>query len=119
MFVAAEYNHSITASLKKALDQAYVEWVRKPISALGYGSTGGVRAVEHLRYRRRIQMRPLSYAVEIGGSEILKVHPFGANADITAIDDVIRPSRTRCSTTSSGGPTPSRPPATPTASAAA
>src|SRR5438445_10308871 len=40
IFLVSEYNHSITGALKNALDQAYVEWFRKPFSALGYGTTG-------------------------------------------------------------------------------
>jgi NAD(P)H-dependent FMN reductase len=60
IFIVAEYNHSVTAALKNALDQAYVEWVRKPFSALGYGSTGGARAIEHLRgIGVELQMVPL------------------------------------------------------------
>src|ERR1700733_8550587 len=36
IFVVAEYNHSITAALKNALDEAYNEWGRKPFTAIGY-----------------------------------------------------------------------------------
>ena len=49
VFVVAEYNRSITGALKNALDQAYKEWNRKPFTAIGYGSVGGARAIEHLR----------------------------------------------------------------------
>src|SRR5579863_5948184 len=49
IFVTAEYNHSMPASLKNALDQAYKEWVRKPAAYVGYGGLGAGRAVEHLR----------------------------------------------------------------------
>ena len=49
IFVVAEYNRSITAALKNALDQAYKEWNRKPMTALAYGAMGGTRALEHLR----------------------------------------------------------------------
>ena len=49
IFVTAEYNRSITGALKNALDQAYVNWNKKPFGAVGYGSVGGARAVEHLR----------------------------------------------------------------------
>ena len=93
VFVTAEYNHSITASLKNALDQAYVEWMRKPMSALSYGGTGGVRAVEHLRMIAvELHMVPVRNAVAIGGGEMRAVHPFGANADMSEIDTIIRPS---------------------------
>ncbi len=49
IFVVAEYNRSITGALKNALDQAYVEWAKKPFTAIAYGSVGGTRALEHLR----------------------------------------------------------------------
>ena len=93
VFVVAEYNHSITGVLKNALDQAYVEWVRKPFSALGYGSTGAARAVEHLRgIGVELQMVPSKFGAHIGGSDLFKVHPFGGNAPISEIDAVIKPS---------------------------
>jgi NAD(P)H-dependent FMN reductase len=43
IFVVAEYNHSIPAVLKNALDEAYNEWERKPFTAIGYGAVGGAR----------------------------------------------------------------------------
>ncbi|MCW2495658.1 NAD(P)H-dependent oxidoreductase [Jatrophihabitans sp.] len=93
VFTVAEYNHSITGALKNALDQAYVEWVRKPFSALGYGSTGGARAVEHLRgIGVELQMVPSKFGVHIGGSDLFKVHPFGGNAPLSEIEAVLKPS---------------------------
>ena len=49
VFVTPEYNHSTSASLKNALDFIYAEWNNKAAGFVGYGSSGGVRAVEHLR----------------------------------------------------------------------
>ncbi len=49
VFIAPEYNHSITGSLKNAIDFLYQEWNNKVAGFVSYGSTGGVRAVEHLR----------------------------------------------------------------------
>jgi NAD(P)H-dependent FMN reductase len=93
VFIVAEYNHSITAALKNALDQAYVEWVRKPFSALGYGSTGGARAIEHLRgIGVELQMVPSKFSAHIGGSDMFKVHPYGANQPIREIEEAISPS---------------------------
>jgi NAD(P)H-dependent FMN reductase len=79
--------------LKNALDHAYIEWVRKPFSAFGYGSTGGARAVEHLRgIGVELQMVPSKFGAHIGGSDLFKVHPFGGNAPISDIADAIKPS---------------------------
>ena len=49
IFVAAEYNHSITASLKNALDLAFDPWFNKAAGIVSYGYAGGARAAEHLR----------------------------------------------------------------------
>lgn len=93
IFLVAEYNHSVTAALKNALDQAYVEWVRKPFAAVGYGSAGAARAVEHLRgIGIELQMVPSRFGVHIGGSDLFKVHPMGANEPISAIESAIKPS---------------------------
>lgn len=88
IFVVAEYNRSITGALKNALDQAYNEWNRKPMSAIAYGSVGGTRALEHLRsIAVELQMVPTRNAVHIGGGDFFAVHPLGANAEIDTIAD--------------------------------
>ena len=93
IFVVAEYNRSIPASLKNALDQAYKEWVHKPAAVLGYGSTGAARAVEHLRtIAIELQMVPVRSGVHIMGADLMKVHPMGANGPISEIEDHILPS---------------------------
>lgn len=87
IFVVSEYNHSITGALKNALDQAYVEWIHKPMGALAYGSMGGARALEHLRaIAVELQMVPVRSAVHIGGADFFKVSPIGADEPITAIE---------------------------------
>lgn len=49
VFVTPEYNHGTSAALKNAIDFLYAEWNNKAAGFVGYGSAGGVRAVEHLR----------------------------------------------------------------------
>lgn len=86
IFVVAEYNRSVTGSLKNALDQAYTEWNRKPMTAIAYGAMGGTRALEHLRtIAVELQMVPTRNAVHIGGSDFFAVHPMGGNAEIETI----------------------------------
>ncbi|UXN72292.1 NAD(P)H-dependent oxidoreductase [Devosia sp. A8/3-2] len=76
IFVTAEYNRSITGALKNALDRAYVNWNKKPFGAVGYGSVGGARAVEHLRnIGVELQMVPTRSAVHIAGADFMSVHP--------------------------------------------
>jgi NAD(P)H-dependent FMN reductase len=90
IFVTSEYNRSIPGSLKNALDQAYVEWIRKPAAVVSYGSVGGTRAAEHLRtIAIELQMVPVRAGVHIGGSEFMKVHPMGANGPMSEIEDAI------------------------------
>ena len=95
IFLTAEYNHSITAALKNALDQAYKEWNRKPAAAMGYGGVGAARAIEHLRnIAVELQMVPLRNAVHLGAGEFMKVSPLGQNDDMSEVDEILQPSLT-------------------------
>lgn len=48
--VTPEYNRSVPASLKNAIDWHFTEWQAKPVGFVSYGGkSGGLRAVEHLR----------------------------------------------------------------------
>ncbi|RJL03947.1 NADPH-dependent oxidoreductase [Paracoccus aestuarii] len=91
VFVVAEYNRSVTGALKNALDQAYKEWNRKPMTALAYGSVGGARALEQLRLIAiELQMVPCRNAVHIGGGDFFKVSPLGQDAPISEIEDNLK-----------------------------
>jgi NAD(P)H-dependent FMN reductase len=94
IFVVAEYNRSVTAVLKNALDQAYVEWAHKPFGAIAYGSMGGTSAVAHLRMIGvELQMVPVRNSVHIGGGDFWRVHPgFGGSGNLADIDGSIAPS---------------------------
>ncbi|WP_332688183.1 NADPH-dependent FMN reductase [Devosia sp.] len=91
IFVAAEYNRSITGALKNAIDQAYVNWNKKVFGAVGYGTVGGARAVEHLRnIGVELQMASTRSAVHIGGADFAAVHPgFGGTKAISEIEGSI------------------------------
>ncbi|NUP10172.1 MAG: NAD(P)H-dependent oxidoreductase [Polyangiaceae bacterium] len=49
VIVTPEYNHGTSGALKNAIDFLYAEWNNKAAGFVGYGSAGGVRAVESLR----------------------------------------------------------------------
>jgi NAD(P)H-dependent FMN reductase len=49
VFVTPEYNHSIPAALKNAIDFLFAEWKNKAAGFVSYGGAGGSRAVEQLR----------------------------------------------------------------------
>lgn len=88
IFVVAEYNRSITGSLKNALDQSYVDWNRKAFGVVGYGALGAARAVEHLRtIGIELQMASTRAGVHISGGDFFAVHPLGQqNKPMSAIE---------------------------------
>ena len=94
IFTVAEYNHSISGALKNALDQAYVEWAKKPFTAIAYGSMGGARAVEHLRgIGAELAMVSTRNVVHIGGGDFWRVHPhMGGSGNLSDIEAAILPS---------------------------
>lgn len=72
VFVTAEYNRTIPAVLKNALEHVYPEFARKPVAFVGYGTTGAARAVEHLRnVMVEFHAAPLRHAVHVNMSEFL------------------------------------------------
>ena len=90
VFLVAEYNRSITGALKNALDQDYVDWGRKPMGAIGYGSVGAARAIEQLRLMSiELQMVPVRSGVHIGGSDFFRVSSYNPNPDPMEVLDPI------------------------------
>ena len=49
LFITPEYNHTLTAVQKNAIDTLYKEWASKPMAAVAYGWTGGSRSIETLQ----------------------------------------------------------------------
>jgi NAD(P)H-dependent FMN reductase len=71
--VTPEYNHSYPGVLKDAFDHLFHEWVYKPIAFIGYGTQGGVRAIEHLRLMSiQLAMAPIRRQVTIPLWEVLE-----------------------------------------------
>ncbi|KFL28994.1 FMN reductase [Devosia riboflavina] len=99
VFVTAEYNHSIPAVLKNALDYAYPEYNRKPAAFLGYGGVGAARAVEQLRLiLAELQVATLKHTVHINANELLPLmkaekdfvdFPYLADAATTMLDQLV------------------------------
>ena len=45
LFITPEYNHTLSAIQKNAIDWLYKEWENKPVSTTAYGWAGGARAI--------------------------------------------------------------------------
>jgi NAD(P)H-dependent FMN reductase len=104
VFVTSEYNHSMPASLKNAIDYVYAEWNRKPAAFVAYGNAGGARAVEQLRLVLvEVQSAPIRSAVHVQRAEFIEMLLHGktfedfpqlAQAAETMLDDLIWWART-------------------------
>ena len=93
VFVTSEYNRSIPASLKNALDQAYVEWNHKAAGIVAYGSVGGANAAGHLRdIAIELQMAVARSTAFIAGAAFMTVHPMGQNKEMSEIEEAVGPS---------------------------
>jgi len=89
IFVTAEYNHSIPAVLKNAIDYLHSEIRRKPATFLGYGGTGAARAIGHLG--EMLLAAPLKLTVHIGMTEMIGMLREGKSmADYPYLDDYAR-----------------------------
>lgn len=96
VFVTPEYNHSMSGALKNALDFLFREWNDKAAGFVSYGSSNGVRAVEHLRLvlaevkvaTVRAQLG-LSLAADFEGYRVFKPSDRHAQALATVLDQVV------------------------------
>nr|WP_167315839.1 NADPH-dependent FMN reductase [Exiguobacterium sibiricum] len=96
VFITQEYNHSISASLKNALDYLRVEWNNKAAGIVSYGSVGGARAAEHLRgilgelLIADVRVHPaLSLFTDFENGAVLKAAPVQADSVNQMLDQVI------------------------------
>lgn len=49
LFITPEYNHTLSAIQKNALDSLGADWAQKPVTAVAYGWSGGALVVLTLR----------------------------------------------------------------------
>ena len=69
VFVTAEYNHSVSASLKNLIDYLNAEWGHKVAAYVGYGAIGATRAIEHLT-QIMVELRSASVREQVRIHEI-------------------------------------------------
>jgi len=96
VFVTPEYNHSVPAALKNAIDFLYKEWNNKSAGFVGYGGAGAIRAIEHLRLSMaelqiadvRTQVS-LSLITDFENYSILKPAPYHERNLHKMLDEVV------------------------------
>jgi NAD(P)H-dependent FMN reductase len=100
VFVTPEYNHSVPAALKNAVDFLYAEWNDKAVGFVSYGSAGGTRAVEAWRLiAAELQMADvraqvfLPFDSEFGEDAAFAPSESAAQALDTVFDQVVAWSR--------------------------
>ncbi|HSZ19167.1 MAG TPA: NAD(P)H-dependent oxidoreductase [Candidatus Acidoferrum sp.] len=96
IFVTPEYNHGPSGALKNAIDFLFREWNNKAAGFVGYGGSGGTRAVEQLRQVMGELMvadvRPqvaLSLSTDFENYTIFKPHERHEKAVHAMLDQVI------------------------------
>ncbi|MFV2013387.1 MULTISPECIES: NADPH-dependent FMN reductase [unclassified Micromonospora] len=58
--------------LKNALDHLYAEWADKPVAFVGYGISGGGRAVAQLRQvAEELRMRPVATSLHLSPQQVV------------------------------------------------
>jgi len=99
LFVTPEYNHSIPAVLKNALDYVTWEFVRKPGAVIAHGSAGGARAQTDLKEilsESRLVLVPTAPSLAITGmsemidgagnlAETVKANPYGPQGGLDTL----------------------------------
>lgn len=97
IFVTAEYNHSIPAELKNALDYVTWELNRKPAAVVSHGAAGGARAAADLKevlseskaalIPNFVAMTGMSDIIDEEGNlnEAAKSNPYGPQTTLTKL----------------------------------
>jgi NAD(P)H-dependent FMN reductase len=99
LVITPEYNHSVPAVLKNAIDSVFVSFAfrNKPVAAVGYsgGISGGVRAIEHLAQiaveAEMVPLRTMTILGQVFEAFTADGQPVNPVADIslrTALDDL-------------------------------
>lgn len=82
VFLTSENNFSYSAVLKNAIDWINKEWADKPVAFIGYGWSGGSKAIAELRklFTGFIQAKPLEAEANLAFTKSI-------NLDGTALDE--------------------------------
>lgn len=85
VFVTSENNYSYTAALKNAIDWINKEWTDKPIAFIGYGWSGGSKAIAELRklFTGFIQAKPIDSQANLAFMKL--INPDGTPVSEAAV----------------------------------
>lgn len=89
IFITPEYNHSLSAIQKNAIDSLFKEWNDKPIALVAYGWYGGANAVATVKELAPvIKANLLSEPAQLGFKKDVDVD--GTIIDATAVEQKIQ-----------------------------
>lgn len=89
VFVAPEYNHSLTAVQKNAIDWLYKEWNNKPVAFIGYGWYAGAHSLAQFKEIGTVTKWKLGETT--AGLRFMKdINPDGSFVDEAAVRRAIK-----------------------------
>jgi len=92
VFLASENNFSYSAVLKNAIDWINKEWADKPVAFIGYGWSGGAKAIAELRklFTGFIQAKPIEAEANLVFTKLINLDgsPIDEDAVKVEIDKV-------------------------------
>jgi len=93
LFLTSENNFSYTAVLKNAIDWINKEWTDKPVAFIGYGWSGGAKAIAELRklFTGFIQAKPIEAEANLVFTKLINLDGSSINEEAvkTEVDKVI------------------------------
>lgn len=93
VILTSENNFSYTAVLKNAIDWINKEWANKPVAFIGYGWTGGSKAIGELRklFSGFIQAKPIDSEANLAFTKQINLDgsPLDQAAVVAEIDKVV------------------------------